>query len=84
MLGLQRAGGALRQLPLLWAAAAAGHGVASSTGSLLQQGLALPAVNPSCQARAASSGSNDVHSTTVLCVRKDGEVVLIADGQVIA
>lgn len=30
----------------------------------------------------ASASSDDVHSTTVLCVRKNDEVVLVADGQV--
>ena len=49
--------------------------------SLGRVSQALAAANPSMQLRAAS-GSNDVHSTTVLCVRKDGEVVLVADGQV--
>ena len=29
-----------------------------------------------------SNGSGQMHGTTVLCVRKDGKVVLIADGQV--
>jgi ATP-dependent HslUV protease subunit HslV len=29
-----------------------------------------------------SSGAGQIHGTTVLCVRKDGKVVLIADGQV--
>jgi Proteasome subunit len=32
--------------------------------------------------RSFASSHADVHSTTVLCVRKDGEVVLVADGQV--
>lgn len=30
----------------------------------------------------AFPSDSDVHSTTVLCVRKDGDVVLVADGQV--
>lgn len=32
--------------------------------------------------RALSSKASTRHATTVLCVRKDGEVVLVADGQV--
>jgi 20S proteasome alpha/beta subunit len=36
----------------------------------------------SSTSRSFASSSSDVHSTTVLCVRKDGEVVLVADGQV--
>lgn len=31
---------------------------------------------------SSSSNTSDTHSTTVLCVRKDDEVVLVADGQV--
>ena len=31
---------------------------------------------------SSSSSSKDVHSTTVLCVRKDGECIVMADGQV--
>ena len=40
-----------------------------------------PLITAGHGSRLASS-SSDTHSTTVLCVRKDGEVVLVADGQV--
>lgn len=32
--------------------------------------------------RAFASAGDDYHATTVLCIRKDGEVVIMADGQV--
>ena len=55
-----------------------------------RQGLSLlaplkevaPSITAANFSRLASSSSSDTHSTTVLCVRKDGEVVLVADGQV--
>jgi ATP-dependent HslUV protease subunit HslV len=46
---------------------------------------ALPAAARALASRASrhfSAGAGATRSTTVLCVRKDGEVVLVADGQV--
>lgn len=48
--------------------------------------LILPssALDGVCRRLFSSSGSHNdaAHSTTVLCVRKDGDVVMVADGQV--
>lgn len=55
-----------------------------------KQGLTLlgplkevsPLITAAHGSRLAHSNRPETHSTTVLCVRKDGEVVLVADGQV--
>ncbi|PSC73383.1 ATP-dependent protease subunit [Micractinium conductrix] len=59
-------------------------------GVLAERGLArdpvytaaFPSSSGSSNRAAHSSRRPEVHSTTVLCVRKDGQVVLVADGQV--
>ncbi|KAL4423950.1 hypothetical protein ABPG75_001251 [Micractinium tetrahymenae] len=92
MLALRGAAGlGLRALTTGPAAGGALPSLAGALPSVLER-LAGPST-PSHAAGAAeacagstrlahSSRRQEVHSTTVLCVRKDGQVVLVADGQV--
>lgn len=63
-------------------ARASKHGVSLLSTSLKE--VSIPSLISSTHGvtRSFASSNSDVHSTTVLCVRKDGEVVLVADGQV--
>jgi ATP-dependent HslUV protease subunit HslV len=65
--------------------------VPTTTRSAIIQGLAPSSIEPCVvpsssgvsQCRSyAMGGDNSMHSTTVLCVRKDHEVLMVADGQV--
>jgi ATP-dependent HslUV protease subunit HslV len=80
MLGrLHTAGGGLAGLSptrLISQACAAAQALSGTTTGRSQLGGSLE------WTRSASRVTPETHSTTVLCVRKDGQVVLVADGQV--